>query len=290
MKYLLYSVPHTEKGFATLARLHACTNLCSFEEIEVDLRNMAWIDAEMCSALGAILHHLANRNNSIILNNMAPKVRRILARNGFLSHYGRDAIPDRWGTTIFFNRFDVEDFRFFDNYLETEFIHHPELPQMSPALLEEFRRSLFEIFNNSVPHSQSQMGVFSCGQFFPAIHRLNFCLTDLGVGIHKNVCSHLKQDLGPEESIEWATQGYNTTKRGNIPGGLGLKLLREFIDLNEGSIQIVSEAGYWERRERITYKARMAYPFPGTIVNLEINTADRNSYGLATDLLPDDIF
>ena len=36
----------------------------------------------------------------------------------------------------------------------------------------------------------------------------------------------------------WATQGRNTTKRGPIPGGLGLKLLTEFIKLNEGRLQI----------------------------------------------------
>jgi len=30
-----------------------------------------------------------------------------------------------------------------------------------------------------------------------------------------------------------------------IPGGLGLKLLGEFINLNGGRLQIISDAGYW---------------------------------------------
>ena len=52
--------------------------------------------------------------------------------------------------------------------------------------------------------------------------------------------------MAPEEAIEWATRANNTTKRGDVPGGLGLKLLCEFIDLNGGSLQIVSDGGLLE--------------------------------------------
>lgn len=104
------------------------------------------------------------------------------------------------------------------------------------------------------------------------------------------ICRYLGTDLAPEEAIEWATREYNTTKRDNIPGGLGLKLLREFIDLNEGYLQIVSDAGYWRRRSRRTTSMRLEHPFPGTVVSVEINTADQNSYSLSSEHTADDIF
>ena len=88
----------------------------------------------------------------------------------------------------------------------------------------------------------------------------------------KYIKIHTGLELSPEESINWATAKRNTTKRGKVPGGLGLKLLCEFIDLNGGCIQIVSDAGYWHRRNSEIVTKPLSYPFPGTVVNVEINT------------------
>lgn len=101
---------------------------------------------------------------------------------------------------------------------------------------------------------------------------------------------HLRTDIPAEEAIEWATQGRNTTKRGDVPGGLGLKLLREFIDLNGGCMQIVSDSGYWCRRNGDTTKMNLPHGYPGTVVSVEINTADTHSYALHSEVSLDDIF
>ncbi|MBW2557677.1 MAG: hypothetical protein JRD69_02370 [Deltaproteobacteria bacterium] len=161
---------------------------------------------------------------------------------------------------------------------------------MSPGLQKKFRESIFEIFSNAVLHSKTEMGIFSCGQFFPKRDRLDFSVTDLGIGIRQNVNDSTKLDLSPEKAIRWATEGQNTTKRGQIPGGLGLKLLGEFIDLNGGCIQIVSDAGYWRRERGEISTARLSLPFPGTVVSVEINTADKQSYALTYELSETDIF
>ena len=134
------------------------------------------------------------------------------------------------------------------------------------------------------------MGIFSCGQFFPRRNSLDFSVADLGIGICRNVKENAGLDLAPEKAIIWATKGSNTTKRGQIPGGLGLKLLSEFIDLNGGRIQIVSDAGYWKRERREVSTARLNQPFPGTVVSVEINTADKQSYALASELSETEVF
>jgi len=290
LRLALPEIRHNQAGFEALVRLHAKTRDSFFDDIDIDMESVTWFDADMCAAFGAILYRLGDQVNTIRLLNIRPGVESILSKNGFLSHYGRENIPDRWGTTIPYRRFDVKDDRYFANYIENELIHRSEMPSMSLGLLKKFRESIFEIFSNAVLHSRTEQGIFSCGQFFPARHRLNFSVADLGIGMRKNIKDNVGLDLSAEDAIVWATQGQNTTKRGRVPGGLGLKLLGEFIDLNDGCIQIVSDAGYWRREDRTTVTAPVSDPFPGTVVTVEINTADANLYSLVSDLSAKDIF
>ena len=290
VRFPLPQIHHDYESFAALARLHAQTKNCFLEKIEVDMSSATWFEADMCAALGAILYSLGQNLNTVELTNVAPKVWDILSRNGFLSHYGRAKIPDHWGSTISYQRFDDRDDHFFARYMENEFIHRSEMPEMSSGLLKKFRESIFEIFSNAVWHSRTQLGIFSCGQFFPKKGLLNFTVADLGVGMRQNIQDYVGLDLAAEEAIVWATEENNTTRRGPVPGGLGLKLLREFIVLNSGCLQIVSDAGFWQSKNERVSTARLGHPFPGTVVYIGINTADLNSYNLTSDLDADDIF
>ncbi len=290
MNFPLPEIRHDKAGFEALVCLHGQAKDCFFDNIDVDMSRVSWFDADMCAAFGAILYRLSKNLNTVKLTNVEKNVVSILSKNGFMSSYGSEKIPDRWGTTIPYQRFDVKDDRYFAGYIENEFMQRSEIPAMSPGLQKKFRESIFEIFSNAVLHSQTEMGIFSCGQFFPKRDRLDFSVVDLGIGICQNVNESIRLDLSPEDAIIWATKGRNTTKRGQIPGGLGLKLLGEFIDLNGGCIQIVSDAGYWRRERGEISTARLSLPFPGTVVSVEINTADKQSYSLASELSETDIF
>ena len=283
-------IRHDYASFQTLASLYTQTKGCILDDVEINMKLMHWFDADMCAALGAILYSLGENLNTVKLINISSPVERILSKNGFLSHYGREKIPDQFGTTIPYQRFDVKDDRHFSEYIENELIHRSELPRMLPGLLKKFRESIFEIFSNAVLHSDTYLGIFSCGQYFPKQDRLDFTVADLGVGMRQNIKRHTGLELSPEKAIIWATEKHNTTKRGNVPGGLGLKLLREFIDLNGGSIQIVSDAGYWQRKNKQAIAQPLSNPFPGTVVSVEINAADTHVYGLAPNLNVEDIF
>ena len=290
MKVALPLIQHDQGGFEALVSLYAQMKDCFFENIEIDMTATVWFDADMCAALGAILYRLGDNVNTVRLTNIHSDVERILSKNGFLSNYGRKRVPDTWGSTIPYQRFDVKDDRYFGGYIEAELVHRTEMPRMSSGLLKRFRESVFEIFSNAVIHSQTRLGIFSCGQYFPKRHWLDFSVADLGIGIRQNVKDNMGLDLGPEQAIVWAAQGRNTTKRGAIPGGLGLKLLREFIDLNGGCIQIASDAGYWRQEEDRTFVAQLSHPFPGTVVSIEIDTSDTQSYVLSSELSESDIF
>lgn len=291
MKITLSSIRHDRAGAEALIDFHTNSEGSDlFEEIEIDMEPCHWLDADMCAAFGALLYRLSAVLHPIKLVNLRRDVERILCKNGFLSHYGRERLPDRYGTTIPYQRFEVKDNRYFAKYIEDEFVRRSEMPAMSNALQKKFRESVFEIFSNAVIHSQTELGIFSCGQFFPSQHRLVFTVADLGIGIRENIKRSRGTDLRADAAISWATEGTNTTKKGPIPGGLGLKLLREFITLNQGVLRIVSDAGYWEFSAGQPSTHLFGHPFPGTVVNVEINTLDKHSYALASELSESDIF
>ena len=290
MRLQLPAVYHDRSGFESLLQLSARTEDSFLDDIEIDMTSTNWFDADMCAPLGAILYRLGEKLNTIRLTKIPKQVEKILSKNGFLSSYGISKIPDRWGTTIPYQRFDRKDDRYFGSYIERELVRRREMPSMSKGLLKKFRESVFEIFNNAVTHSQTQLGIFSCGQFFPGRHRIDISIADLGIGIRQNVKEQAGLNLAPDEAIVWAIKDGNTTKRGPIPGGLGLKLLRDFISLNGGRIQIISDAGYLCLRKGKTESTLLRSAFPGTVVNIEINTSDKKSYALVSEISSADIF
>ena len=290
MKIRLPEIRHNQDGFEALVQLRAKTKDCMFDDIEVDMSCSTWFDADMCAPFGAILYRLSDRVNTVKLENVPTSVNRILSKNSFLSHYGGNKLPDTWGTTIPYRRFEAKDDRYFASYIEEEFIRRSEMPKMSVGLAKKFRESVFEIFSNAVIHSQTKLGIFSCGQYFPKRNRLDFAVADLGIGIRQNVLHNAGLNLRADQAISWATAERNTTKKGRIPGGLGLKLLREFITLNRGRIQIVSDSGYWALEDGEVVTTELKHRFPGTVVSIEIDTADKRSYKLSSEISEEDIF
>jgi hypothetical protein len=277
------------EGFSLLIRLAHQVENAMFEDIDIDMSRVRWIDANMCASLGAILYKTSRNLNTISFSNIQSKVEIILCKNGFLSNYGHTTKPDVYGTTIEYKRFEPNDGRYFGTYINTHFIGKG-LPRMSIGLTKKFQESIFEIFSNAAIHSETKHGIYACGQFFPKKNRLDFSITDLGIGIRQNLEEKGNVTLSAEQAIKWAVSGQNTTKSGRVPGGLGLKLLREFISMNHGRIQIASDQGYWELKENKETLKRFTNPFPGTTVNLEFNTADTKSYHLAAEIRPEEIF
>ena len=187
MKYPLPEIRHDHESFEALAGLHAQTKDCYLEEIEIDLSETAYFEADMCAALGAILYRLGRQLNTVRLVGVTGEVAETLSKNGFLSHYGRAKLPDSWGAAVSYRRFDVRDDHHFSGYIERELIDRPGLPEMPPGLVKKFRESIFEIFSNAVLHSDTRLGIFSCGQYFPELERFDFMVTDLGVGMRRDI-------------------------------------------------------------------------------------------------------
>lgn len=292
MRISLGNINSRYEGFNSLINLYQLVSSCPDRDCNIDMSSVSWMDANMCAPLGAVLFSYS-LNNKIILPGMSNKLESLLQRNGFLPNFGfnRAKLPDKAGTTIEYFRFTKDDVPMFREYVAKHFVGKG-IPNMSSQLLRKFRESISEIFENAAFHSGTTNGIFACGQYFPRDNRLDFSIADLGIGFSQKIKNSLGITFDDEVAINWATSGHNTTRQreDGRPGGLGLKLLKEFIELNCGIIQIVSYHGYWRFEAGKVTTSRFPAPFPGTVVNIEINAADKQSYCLASELGADDIF
>jgi hypothetical protein len=94
-----------------------------------------------------------------------------------------------------------------------------------------------------------------------------------GRGIPERVQTYLSTaTMDSCDAIRWALTEGNTTKTGRQPGGLGHKLIKDFIQVNEGALQIVSRFGYYEFSTGGEVYQKLNHDFPGTCINIEINT------------------
>lgn len=286
-KLVLGNIHHNPAGFNALLSFFA--NASDSPVVEADMQATSWFDADMCAPFGALIKRLEQRQVKVKLINLQERVKDILLRNGFLAHLGGDSSPDPYQTTIAYQEFSVDDEVAFSGYIGEKLVHHRGWPKMPTELSRAFRQNVCEVFSNAVNHSDTKLGVFSCGQFYPNKNHLNFTIADLGVGIQQKIKTHANRDCSSVEAINWATKGY-TTKPDSRTGGMGLKTLCRFLDKNEGVVRIVSDDGYWQRNSGKITSEVLFYPFPGTVVNLEINTADTHSWGEQSDLDTDNPF
>ena len=120
-------------------------------------------------------------------------------------------------------------------------------------------------------------------QYFPNKKRLDFSIADAGIGFRGNVRRRFNNNnISSIAALQWSLREGNTTRTG-VAGGLGLKLLRDFVKLNKGKLQIISRFAYYEYENDLDSFEKMDYEFPGTCVNLEVNTSDSNSYCLKSE-------
>lgn len=290
MRVNLDTIRSDRDGFNRIAKVAENTKALIWDSVKLDFSNCSFFEANMAAPLYTIIARLRAELNDVSAINLPVSVERILKKNQFLSIFDLGSLPDTNQTTLPFKIFKLNAGEQFSDYLDLH-MNGKGIPQMSAALTKRFRQSLFEIFQNAAFHSKSSSGIFVCGQFYPQKHRLDFTIADAGIGIRENVRSYTKNlKMNSCSAIKWALTEGHTTKTGNQPGGLGLKLIKDFIRMNQGKLQIVSRFGYFEFNADGSSFEKMDHDFPGTSVNIEINTNDTNSYCLKSELSKNDIF
>lgn len=203
-----------------------------------------------------------------------PPVAASLRRNGFLPFFGQPG-EIVTGTAAEFRQDTELDKESLVAYLVRDWIGTDRV-KLSAALKEAVVSTAWEIYANAFEHAGSPVGVFSCGQHYPKKHLLELTVVDFGCGIPGNVRTFLKREsLSGAEALQWAFRRGTTTKQVGIARGMGLDLLKEFVNVNRGKVEVFSHDAYAvidsrlpdNKNRELTYgKSRV--PFGGTAVNI----------------------
>lgn len=281
------------KGYSFLIELHNSLKDIKFETIILNFSDTTWFEANLCAVLGAIITDIQNNINNVKLINLQPNIEDIFSRNHFLASFGGSKIPDYKDTTIKYRKNKLNEEKLIKEFLNSELLHKESFPKLSSAAQKEVIRSIFEIYSNAIIHGDCKH-VYSCGQLYPTKKppRIDFTIVDLGRTIQRNVREFLNEDKSGKDAIRWALEGTNTTKPKDekIPGGLGFKIIKDFVKLNKGKIQIVSSNGYWEYTHGEEVFNDLIQKFQGTVVNIEFNLNDDSFYFLKNENVEDIIF
>lgn len=275
----LRNIDTSFESYAQLVTLHHEHKDDFFETIEVTLKQ--WFGANMAAPLGAVLDKLSSPLNTIKLTEMDSDIQSILQKNHFLSHFGFANQADTYSTTIPYQKLKPSDGRFFMDYVQKGLLARTELPHMSDGLKRKMAESIFEIFVNAQMHSESEH-IYTCGQFFPKKEKIEFCITDAGIGFKEKMIRRFGQSVSSLDAIRWAVEDKHTTKQ-DVSGGLGLALLKEFIMKNKGKLQIVSDLGFYELSTDHEEAKQLPHRFPGAIINVQFLTNDKTNYYLSSE-------
>lgn len=212
-------------------------------------------------------------------------VRTNLMQNGFAGQFGYPS--SGWsGNSIPYREDRTMDANAIMDYLTDYWIGRGWI-NVSQRLRDAIVGRMWEIYNNAFEHADSPIGVFSCGQHFPHLNELILSVIDFGHGIAANIRNYLNQDprasqLKASHCLRWAFQPGTTTKPNDVSRGNGLDLLKSFIKLNHGKLEVYSNEGYAViegNGER--YEDRPTF-FEGTIFHIML-LCDENYYQFADE-------
>ncbi len=263
-----------------------------YKEVEfsgIHLELSTFFSANMSAVLGAILDKFTSNLNEINFN-IDSSINQILLKNDFLTYYGKKRKTDNNKTTIKYQKLKPSDGKYFKKYVIEELIefHTTDLPRMSNGVKEKIVEAIYEIFVNAQIHSATDF-IYTCGQFFPKLNKIEFTIVDTGIGFKNRINKSFSSNLNATQAIRWAVQDRKTTKKG-VSGGIGLALLKEFIEKNKGKMQIVSNEGFYQFDYKGEEVKAFEGEFPGTIVNLQFKTDDNSDYLLNSEININDIF
>ena len=271
-------------GYQYIAGLYHELKKTSVSDVGIDFSLCRMFDANLSSALGAIIDLLTEEGFRISLLNIDKStagVRRALTRNGFLKAFDIQTYNQERENFILYRKFSTTEQEEFKQYIWEDLINKQKFPKHTEAAGESIQESIFEIYTNSILHGACSY-VYCCGEYISRSNppTLDMTIVNLGTTIKDNVNQYMallnKPPLSSCGCIEWAIMDGNTTK--NVPGGLGFTMICNIIYGNQGKLQIISSDAYWEFSDDGCKSAKMDFCFPGTIVNMEFNINDDKVY------------
>lgn len=260
-------------------------------EVTLDFSQCGFLRQNAVAFLGGLVRVVQSRGRQVTLDwqSVRSGVLKNLTRNGFARAFG---YPERYavGNSIPYREDRTQDPRTLMAYLKRYWLGRSWL-NVTPALRDAIVGRMWEIYANAFEHSRSQVGVYSCGQHYPSKHELKLSVVDFGVGIPSNVRTHFGDDSIPASAaIQWAFQPGATTRANGMRRGIGLDLMKDFVRVSGGKLEIFSYEGYAIfDKDREVYDNRGAF-FEGTLVNMTLICNEQLYFRLASEAATSALF
>jgi len=285
----IYSLPPKIKtdtnGYDFLAGLYE--ELAGEEhDVKVDFSKCQYFDGNMSAVIGAIFDKLTLESYNVYLTPPTTGgVKRTLSRNHFFREWNIQTDFEEREKFVDYKCFPIDGSDDFKAYIDSQLIHKQRFPQHSDLVGKMILESIYEIYANATMHGNSS-SVTCCGEYSENDKTLHMTIVDCGLTISDNVntfrARYDELPLSDCEAIEWAFIEGNTTK--DNTGGLGLSLLKDFIGMNDGSLDFVSGKGFMRIKGKDHESFILNKSFPGTIVNMNFNFDDDKNYYMTSEM------
>lgn len=256
---------------------------CSQPNIIVDFSRCRFLGHNGVAFLGGLAQLAAHQGRSINFawDTLHGNIFMNLGQNGFLHAFGRN--QKSWDGNSIPYRQDLGGAQpSLIDYLESKWLGKGWLG-ISPKLRNKIVSEVWEIYANAFEHSNSPIGVFTCGQHYPTRGLLELATVDFGRGIVDSVRSLPENsEMTSPEALEWAFREGTSTKQTNVSRGLGLNLLETFITANHGQLRLFSNDACVAMDDNGVRYNKTDVNFSGTLVNISLK-CDESYYCLASE-------
>ncbi|WP_152226418.1 ATP-binding protein [Pseudomonas sp. SCB32] len=262
----------------------AVANAPRDHEIHFDFLKCDFLRPNAVVILGGMARILQSggRRVCFLSNTMRAGVQANLVQNGFAHAMGASIAPWR-GNAIPYQEFAAPDKERIVSSLREHWLGRGWI-SVSELLADAILGQIWELFSNAFEHSRSTVGVICCGQHFPNRRELLLSIADFGVGIPANVGAYLGgQPCAGDVAMRHAFSRGFTTTNGSVPRGMGLDLVKEFVQKANGCLEIFSHQGHARIDVRGEKYDNIAPIFHGTLVQIRL-CCDDKFYLLSNEL------
>lgn len=263
--------------YAFLANLQNVVITCPEDKIILDFCHCEFSHAIFTAFIGSLAAWARNYQKELVYRvTKSSKLRQYFLRSGLFNFITRNTVGYANGNTIPFREVDMDDTEIIDYINNILALAPVKLTGSAEAVLF---KNIYEIFVNSIDHSGAQNGVYACGHWMPNKKELVFSVYDTGIGIPNLIKSKIDSNFSSEAAIGWALVKGNSTKQldDGTPRGLGLSDLKDFIELNNGSLKIISNDIYYSYNRSETCQ-RLNHPIIGTMISFIIRNDESHIY------------